>query len=182
MSNFDPKEIWVGSNPPTAEYLALLRHASQQHVGARKLQAGDAISFGRLNFAVLAPAIGWQPFLRARNDDALVMRMSFGETSALLTGDIEKVVERRLAGTITHSDLLKVAHHGSATSTTPELLDAVHPRYGVVSVGYRSIFGHPKLQVLSRLTAAHVQTFRTDTDGAVTFFLDGKKVTPAPTH
>jgi competence protein ComEC len=108
--------------------------------------------------------------------------MNFGDTSALLTGDIEKVIERRLAGTIAHSDLLKVAHHGSATSTTPELLAAVHPRYAVISVGYRSIFGHPKLQVLSRLTAANVQTFRTDIDGAVTFYLDGKTVTPAPTH
>ena len=110
------------------------------------------------------------------------MQMTLGNTSALLTGDIEKRVEQGLALTMPHADLLKVAHHGSATSTTPELLSAVHPQYAVISVGYRSIFGHPKLPVLSRLTAAHVQTFRTDTDGAVTFYLDGTHVTIAPIH
>ena len=182
MSNFHPHELWVGSNPPTGAYLALLRQAADQHVGTLKLAAGDGIDFGGLRFQVLAPAIGWQPLLRARNDDSLVLQMKFGETSALLTGDIEKRVERSLAESIAHADLLKVAHHGSATSTTPELLAAVHPRYAVISVGYRSIFGHPKLQTLSRLTAAHVQTFRTDIDGAVTFYLDGKTVTPAPAH
>jgi competence protein ComEC len=131
---------------------------------------------------VLAPAVGWRPVLRARNDDSLVLRMTIGGTSALLTGDIEKRIERGLAATMPHADLLKVAHHGSATSTTPELLAAVHPQYAVISVGYHSIFGHPKYQVLSRLSQAHVQTHRTDMEGAVTFYLDGKTVQPVTTH
>jgi len=84
-----------------------------------------------------------------------------------------------IAARLHHSELLKVAHHGSATSTTPELLEAVHPEFAVISVGYRSIYGHPKPVILERLMAAHARTFRTDLQGAVTFYLDGKTVVPA---
>ncbi|HKF20876.1 MAG TPA: MBL fold metallo-hydrolase, partial [Candidatus Angelobacter sp.] len=75
-----------------------------------------------------------------------------------------------------HADLLKIAHHGSATSTTPELLAAVEPKFAVISVGYRNTFGHPRPVVLERLQNAHVKTYRTDMMGAVTFLLDGKHV------
>jgi competence protein ComEC len=74
------------------------------------------------------------------------------------------------------ADLLKVAHHGSATSTTPELLSVVQPRFAVISVGARNSFGHPRIVVLKRLQDAHVLTYRTDLMGLVTFLLEGKKV------
>src|SRR3954454_9975678 len=91
------------------------------------------------------------PGREAKNDDSLVMEVRYGETSALLAGDMEKKVERDVAMRAKHDDLLKVAHHGSATSSTPELLEAVRPRYAVISVGYKSLFGHPKPEVLARL-------------------------------
>jgi competence protein ComEC len=69
-----------------------------------------------------------------------------------------------------------VAHHGSATSTTQELLDAVHPRFAAISAGWHNSFGHPRLDVLERLQAAHVRTYRTDMLGLISFFLDGKTV------
>jgi competence protein ComEC len=68
-------------------------------------------------------------------------------------------------------------HYGSATSTVPELLAAVHPRFAVISVGVRNVYGHPRREVLEWLEEAHVITYRTDMDGAVTFYLDGKTVT-----
>lgn len=73
-------------------------------------------------------------------------------------------------------DLLKVGHHGSATSTTAELLEATTPSYAVISVGFRSPFGHPRPEVLERLQTAQVKTFRTDLMGATSFYLDGKRV------
>jgi competence protein ComEC len=72
--------------------------------------------------------------------------------------------------------ILKVAHHGSATSTIAPMLAAVHPQFAVISVGFRSPFHHPRPDVLGRLQAAHVRTFRTDTMGATSFYLDGKDV------
>jgi competence protein ComEC len=120
---------------------------------------------------------------RPRNNDSLALRLSLGANAVLLAGDAEQRIERFIAAEHPQADLLKVTHHGSATSTTPELLEAVHPRFGVISVGFRSSFGHPRPEVLARLQAAKVATYRTDTQGAVSFFLDGHAVTARlPAH
>jgi competence protein ComEC len=74
--------------------------------------------------------------------------------------------------------LLKVAHYGSATSTRADLLSAVHPKFAVISVGARNVYGHPRREVLSRLQESNIKTYRTDVDGAVSFYLDGKSVNP----
>jgi competence protein ComEC len=97
----------------------------------------------------------------------------------LLEGDAEKEAERQIAAEQPRADLLKVAHHGSATSTIPELLAAVRPRFAVISVGVRNVYGHPRREVLDRLEESGIRTYRTDIDGATTFYLDGKTVTPA---
>jgi competence protein ComEC len=107
------------------------------------------------------------------NNDSLVMRLEFGKASALLEGDAEAPSEREM---VTHkrvatATLLKVGHHGSMTSTTPEFLAAVSPREAVISVGHRNTFGHPRFEVLERLEQAKVKTFRTDREGAETFVL-----------
>jgi len=78
-----------------------------------------------------------------------------------------------------HSDVLKVGHHGSRTSTTPDFLAAVAPSYAAISVGRRNFYGHPKQEVLERLQAAHVLTWRTDMLGLSTFYLDGNRVETA---
>jgi beta-lactamase superfamily II metal-dependent hydrolase len=70
----------------------------------------------------------------------------------------------------------QMGHHGSATSTIPQLLTAVHPHFALISVGARNTYGHPRGDVLAWLAAAHVLTYRTDLDGAVTFYLDGQTV------
>jgi competence protein ComEC len=73
---------------------------------------------------------------------------------------------------------LKVAHHGSASATSSELLATVRPQYAVISAGTRNVYGHPRREVLERLQEAGVKTYRTDLTGAVSFYLDGKSVTP----
>jgi competence protein ComEC len=179
MANFRPRELWIGTNPLISSYRNLLQQAAVQGVVLMHHSAGDQFEFGQLHVNVLSPEAGYVPLSQAKNDDSLVMEINYRSTSALLAGDMEKKVERNIAPHTHHSDLLKVAHHGSGTSTTPELLAAVHPEFAVISVGYHSIYGHPKADVLARLTAARTRTFRTDLQGAVTFYLDGKKVVPA---
>ena len=78
------------------------------------------------------------------------------------------------------ADVLKIAHHGSTTSTSEEFLAAVHPRYGLISVGARNTFKHPRPEVLHRLATHGVQTYRTDMAGARSFYLDGENVKAAP--
>ena len=79
-----------------------------------------------------------------------------------------------------HADLLKVGHHGSLTSSSPEFLDAVQPRFAVVSAGMYNSFKHPRPEVMRRFADAHVKTYRTDLAGAVSFYLDGRTVTARP--
>jgi len=103
------------------------------------------------------------------NDDSLVVRLTYAQSAILLTGDLEREGELFLLGSHAplRSDLLKVAHHGSASSTSGAFLDAVRPLAAVISVGEGNLWGHPSGQVLDRLTARKVPVFRTDGDGAI---------------
>jgi len=176
LENFHPRELWVGINPETPALDQLYAAAAANNVQVRRHAAGEIMEWGGTQVRVLSPPAGWKVRARASNDDSLALLVTYGHTSALLPGDVEKKMEKFIAGESPHADVLKVAHHGSKTSTNPELLDAVQPHYAVISAGYRNSFGHPRPEVLERLQEAHVRTYRTDTQGAITFLLDGKNV------
>jgi len=178
LANFHPRELWLGSGKPNAELEQLLREAAHLGVAVVSRAAGDHWESGGLMFRVLAPATNPTNLTTKTNDESLVMSVAYQESTALLEGDAEKATERQIAQQQPAADLLKVAHHGSATSTIPELLAAVHPRYAVVSVGLHNVYGFPRQEVLARLERSQVKTYRTDLNGAVTFYLDGKTVTP----
>lgn len=120
-----------------------------------------------------------------RNNDSLVLKVRYRDTAALLPADAEKKIERVLVESAPQprAELLKVGHNGSLTSSTPEFLDTVRPGFAFISVGYRNSFHHPRPEVLERLAERHIATFRTDTLGAVVFYLDGERVRPVlPLH
>lgn len=179
LANFHPKELWIGVDTPSPELSHLENVARSLGVPIVRKEAGDTFSEDGLDFRVFAPARDAVSHAWHVNDDCIVMRVAYKATSVLLEADAEKETERRIAGEVPQTDLLKVGHHGSATSTTPELLAAVRPRYGVISVGARNVYGHPRREVLERLQEAKVLTARTDEHGATTFYLDGEKVIPA---
>jgi competence protein ComEC len=115
---------------------------------------------------------------RVRNDDSLVIDVRYGDVAMLLTGDIGREVERQIAGAIEPAALrlVKVPHHGSLTSSSAELLDAIRPAAAFVSAGRGNRFGHPAPAVLDRYRRAGVEMFRTDRDGAITIETDGNQV------
>jgi competence protein ComEC len=180
LANFHPRELWLGVDSPSPELQTLLREARALKIPFVLHRAGDNLEIGGAKVAVLAPPRDAEEHPSRPNDESLVIKISYGATSALLEGDAEKKTEKQVVEENPQADLLKVAHHGSSTSTIPELLAAVHPRFAVISVGARNVYGHPRQEVLDRLAAAHVLTYRTDTDGAVTFYLDGKTVSSQP--
>ena len=120
-----------------------------------------------------------RPSRRDRNDEALVLRIEYGLASFLLASDIESAREQALvvARAPLTATVLKVAHHGSRTSSTPAFLGAVGPTIAVISVGPRNPYGHPDPGVLERLAAAGARLYRTDRDGAVIFETDGRTLT-----
>ena len=176
LDNFHPSELWLGVNSPSPELQAVLREANRLGVRIISRKAGDEFAMGGSNVRILAPAPDPESHAWRANDDCIVMKVTFGTTSALLEGDAEKAAEKKIADEAPQADLLKVAHHGSATSTIPELLAAVRPRFALISVGARNVYGHPRAEVLSRLAESHVTTYRTDLDGGVSFYLDGTNV------
>jgi competence protein ComEC len=173
MSNFRPKELWTGANPP-AELQALARRlgipSSEKHPTGPLELSGAVLE-------VLAPADDYVA-KTAGNNDSLVLRISYGSRSFLLTGDMERPIETRLlaSGADLHADVLKVGHHGSRTSSTQAFLDAVSPSVALISAGYENSFGHPHPDVLGRLAARHTAILRTDLDGLVTARTDGHSV------
>ena len=179
VRNFHPDELWVGNNPRFAAYDALLDEARSFGARVRSLRAGDAVSLGSLQIAVLAPFKNYQPGAEPSNNDSLVLHAAYGATSVMLEGDAEEPIEQAmLAEPGLESTLLKVGHHGSITSTTPEFLARVAPRWAVISDGLHNRFGHPRGEVLAELEGARVRTLRTDLDGASCFVIDGKTVVP----
>ena len=112
------------------------------------------------------------------NNNGVVLKLTYGEVSFLLTADIESPTENRLvrSGSALNSTVLKVAHHGSRTSTTPAFLASVGPSVGVISVGATNSFGHPVPEVLERLKEAMGEgaILRTDRDGTIEFISDGQ--------
>jgi competence protein ComEC len=179
LKGFRPKELWIGLLPPSRALENLIAEAHQLGIKVVRHWEGDKFDLGGAKVDVLFPPQDWPTGLEPKNNDSMVLQVSFGETSVLLEGDAEKAVERRIASLHhPHADLLKVGHHGSATSTTPEILQSVNPSFAVISVGFRNSFGLPKPDVLQRLQDSGVHVYRTDLNGAVTFYLDGHSVTP----
>jgi len=179
LKDFRPKELWIGLEPASLALENIIAEASTLGIKVVRHWEGDEFSMGGAKVDVLFPPQNWPVGLEPKNNDSTVLYLTYGATSVLLEGDAEKVVERRIATLHpVHADLLKVGHHGSATSTTPEILEAVHPTYAIISVGYHNLYGLPKATVLDRLQAAGIRTYRTDLNGAVSFFLDGHSLTP----
>lgn len=181
MANFRPRELWLPEGIPDNEIEKLLAEAHEFGVTVKYRKAGDIFSYGGTTIRVLAPvpqfAVRTPGSDAHRNDESLVMKVGYRKTSVLLEADAEKPTEKFVSTEDPAADVLKVAHHGSVTSSAEDLLAAVRPHFAVISVGVRNIYHHPRPEVLRRLQQAHVITYRTDTDGATSFFLDGTTVT-----
>ena len=176
IRNFHPRELWLGFAPPIHDVDKVLEAAREEHVKLVFFRTGDQFSFGGTQIRVLLPQKDQEPHIPPKDDDVLAFKITYGRTSALFIGDSHKNKEREMLDLSPEADFLKIAHHGSNTSTSPEFLAAVRPRFGVISVGARNTFKHPRVEVLQRLAASHVQTYRTDLAGATTFYLDGRTV------
>jgi competence protein ComEC len=182
IANFRPRELWLPEGIPEHEIRNLLVEAQELGVSVKYHKAGDSFTYGGAAIRVLAPssdltARSAEKNGSRRNDESLVMKITYGSTSALLEADAEKPTEQFVSTEDPKADVLKVAHHGSASSTNRDLLAAVQPRFAIISVGVRNVYHHPRAEVLTRLQQAKALTYRTDIDGATSFYLDGKTVT-----
>ena len=140
-------------------------------------KVGDSFAAGIIKFTVLAPGKKFKDL----NNMSIVVRMVHGETSFLFTGDAEDKSENQMLKSRQplRSDVLKVGHHGSRTSTTEDFLDAVSPSVAVISCGKENTYNHPNKETLMKLGRPDrkITLFRTDKDGTVVITTDGRKIT-----
>ena len=158
-------ELWTSSGEDENGFLARLgAAAAKRGVAVRRLESGDRLSLDGARLRVVSSG-GRRRKTDAINNQSVVLRVERDGRSALLTGDAGAPVERDLAsaGALEPADLLKIGHHGSRTSTSAELLDALRPRVALLSCGRRNRFGHPAPETVARTESAGVRLLRTDT-------------------
>jgi competence protein ComEC len=179
IEDFQPSEFWTGANPPRE----LVDQALAQGTHVVEQRASAPFSFGGASVEVLAPVAEYGA-TEVDNNDSLVLRVTHGQRSFLLMGDLESAEEVQLLAQpeLLRADVLKVGHHGSKTSTTPEFLDAVAPTIALISAGYDNTFGHPHPLVMERLEARHTTILRTDRLGRASVFTDGRTLRFALEH
>ena len=153
-------------------------YADQQRLEITIPSPGDGWTLGETSVTVLGPVQSYAD----PNDTSIILRVEYGDTSFLFTGDMETDAENDMldywgSRMSWETDVLKVGHHGSDTSTGYRFLNEVDPDYAVISVGKGNSYGHPHEEPLSRLNQAGVTILRTDELGTIVARTDGKEVT-----
>jgi competence protein ComEC len=179
IDDFKPLHLWEGIPVARAASLqAVLAHATASGAVLERRREGEELRVGDVRILVLhPPAPDWER-QTVRNDDSVVLEVVYGDVALLLTGDIGADVERAIVPRLVMAKtrILKVAHHGSRTSTSRELLEAWRPQIALISCGRGNPFGHPAPDVLGRLEAIGARIYRTDLDGEITVDTDGQHV------
>jgi competence protein ComEC len=178
VDDFHPKELWTGATPDSPTWQTLENKAAAHGIKIVPMHFPRRFTFGGAAIEVLAPSPDYVPRDIPGNNDSLVLRVAYGRNGFLLTGDAERPIEREMLaeGEIRPTDVLKVAHHGSRTSSTEDFLSAVEPVFAVISVGFENSYGHPNRDVIDRLRQHRAVVYRTDQDGLITVRSDGHRL------
>jgi competence protein ComEC len=184
LADLRPSEVWEGIAVGGHRDLAALRDDAQA-VGAvwRTVLAGQSMTVGAVTVESVHPLPPDWERRRVRNDDSLVLRLRYGEVELLLTGDAASEFEGLAASapvTTSAGDghglrILKVAHHGSRTSSSAAFVGRYQPEIAVVSLGANNLFGHPAPEVVRRFADVGTRVFRTDRHGAIAIETDGRR-------
>ncbi|WP_313413120.1 stalk domain-containing protein [Sedimentibacter sp.] len=178
LDEFDILKIYIpDTTTDTQIYKETIQAIERENAEVIKAKGGtNIIDTDLLDFDILAPNSMWYSEM---NEFSIVTKLVYGDTSFLFTGDAESVSELEMVrvGFDLDVDLLKVGHHGGETSTSQIFLDAVAPKYAVISVGEGNTYGHPHDKALSRLTAAGAKIYRTDEQGTIIATTDSSTIT-----
>jgi len=178
VRQFAPAAVWEGVPvPPHAGLRGLMMQASGVGSVWRTLRIGDEERRSGVSIRVLHPPVPEWERQRVRNEDSVVLEIEIGDVSVILPGDIGREGERAIRPLVKRSGVvvLKAPHHGSLTSSTPELLEHLRPAAVVFSAGRANQFGHPHPAVVARYRAVGARIFSTAADGAIVMDTDGHR-------
>lgn len=177
--NFKTRGAIVARTPADdVEYARFAAAMKQTGVPVEMIGGGDVLHFGDVSAQVLWPPPSRDQTAPSQNNDSIMLLVRYGNKSLLLTGDIEKQGEAAVLseGIDLHSDIVKVAHHGSKTSSIEAFVSATHPSLAVISVGRTSMFGHPNIEVVERWRASGAEVMTTGQRGTISVVTDGREL------
>lgn len=160
----------------TSNYERFIKIAKERKINLKRVEEGDKINIEKdVNIEVLWPNSKKVISENIINNNSLVFKINYKKFSILFTGDIEEIAEKKILEenkNTLKSTILKVAHHGSKTSTTSEFLKAVNPQYALIGVGKNNKFGHPSENTLKKMKERNIRVYRTDELGEITIKLN----------
>ena len=168
--------LWTGVIKDTGDFEKWQELIEKEKAEIFIAKAGQKITIGKTSFEILFPFENLEnKSVKDANNTSIVLRLDFGEISLLFTGDIYKSEERELLSLAKQldTDVLKVGHHGSKTSTAEEFIIVVSPEIAVISVGRNNSYGHPHQETLDTLEKCGIRIFRTDLNGDIKIISDG---------
>lgn len=176
--------VIIGKQYESSEnYKEFQRIVNMKKVNTHVVEAGNKIQIEtNLYFYVLWPTSTNMISDNAINNNSLVCKLVYKNFSMLFTGDIEEIAEKAILSKyvnkqeVLNADILKVAHHGSKTSSIKEFINAVNPKYAVIGVDKDNKFGHPSEKTLETLNNKNVKVYRTDISGETVIITDGDSV------
>jgi len=175
LDAFVVEHIWLnGDTHTTQTYTDFMEKVDTEEAGGAEVhqaQRGDEIVVSTLTFKVLHPTL---PLDSDKNENSIVLKLSFGQVDFLFTGDACSEAEASMlaAGLVDDIDILKVSHHGSKYCSTADFLSAALPELAIISVGNNS-YGHPAPEVIARLEDVGATVYRTDISGTILVTTDG---------
>ncbi len=174
LENIKVDNILIGKQFEKNENLEyIVNLANKKHVKIIELQAGNKINIEKdSSLEILWPSVAEKISENSINNNSLVCKFVYKNFSMLLTGDIESIAEEKLIEKYKNTNrlnanILKIAHHGSKTSSNQEILNEVNPKIALIGVGRKNKFGHPNQEVLERLKEKGIQIYRTDKNGEI---------------
>ncbi|TDX45520.1 MBL fold metallo-hydrolase [Orenia marismortui] len=177
INNFKINKVYMPKVSHTSQsFKDLLLSISNKGLKINAAKAGiSLLDDNKLHIKIIAPIKNYYEEL---NNYSVIAKITFDKTSILFTGDTESEVEKELLDTNYNleADLLKVAHHGSNSSTTKSFLKKVNPKYAVISVGKNNNYGHPTKSTLRKLQQEDIKVFRTDKQGTIVAISNGKSI------
>lgn len=174
ISAFDIGTIYLpDAITTTTTFVDVLDAMEAKQMNYTVPKIGDTLTLGEAQIQIIYTGTDTSDL----NNTSIVLKLSFGNTSFLFTGDATEKTEKQILNQDIHADVLKVGHHGSKYSSTKEFLDKVQPTYAIISVGEGNSYGHPADTTLDKLQKRNIEVFRTDELGTILLTSDGNSIT-----
>lgn len=175
IDNFEIEKVYMPKKTATTKtFKDVVNSLNKKAIKPIAPKVGESFKIGSANATILGPVKEYED----ANDNSIVIKLDYQDTSFLFTGDAESISEKDIikTGANLKADVLKLGHHGSRTSSSDKFLDEVNPRYAIISCEKDNDYGHPHVQTMDKMKERKIDVYRTDEEGTIVATSDGKNI------